>query len=99
MEIEQHDAGFLVAVAAASDRGEASKSGANQLAAVACNSASVVTGRPKERRNIVEAKHQLRARDIDPWYHTANASSLSDWSLADRGMERRFALREPATGC
>jgi hypothetical protein len=25
-------------------------------------------------------------------------SSLSDWSLADRGMERRFALREPATG-
>src|SRR6476659_8697162 len=26
-------------------------------------------------------------------------SSLSDWSLADRGMERRFALREPATGC
>ena len=26
------------------------------------------------------------------------ASSLSDWSLADRGMERRFALREPATG-
>jgi hypothetical protein len=27
------------------------------------------------------------------------ASSLSDWSLADRGMERRFALREPATGC
>src|ERR1700730_17785186 len=26
-------------------------------------------------------------------------SSLSDWGLADRGMERRFALREPATGC
>jgi hypothetical protein len=26
-------------------------------------------------------------------------SSLSDWSLADRGMERRFALRKPATGC
>jgi glycine/D-amino acid oxidase-like deaminating enzyme len=26
------------------------------------------------------------------------SSSLSDWSLADRGMERRFALREPATG-
>jgi hypothetical protein len=25
-------------------------------------------------------------------------SSLSDWSLADRGMERRFALRQPATG-
>ena len=22
---------------------------------------------------------------------------LSDWSLADRGMERRFALRQPAT--
>ena len=29
----------------------------------------------------------------------AVTSSLSDWSLADRGMERRFALREPATGC
>jgi hypothetical protein len=28
----------------------------------------------------------------------SSASSLSDWSLADRGMERRFALREPATG-
>ena len=27
------------------------------------------------------------------------SSSLADWSLADRGMERRFALREPATGC
>ena len=26
-----------------------------------------------ERRNIIETKHQLRARDIDPWYHTANA--------------------------
>ena len=26
-------------------------------------------------------------------------SSLSDWSLADRRMERRFALRQPATGC
>ena len=26
-------------------------------------------------------------------------SSLSDWSLADRGMERRFALRQAATGC
>ena len=25
--------------------------------------------------------------------------SLSDWSLADRGMERRFALRQAATGC
>jgi DNA/RNA endonuclease YhcR with UshA esterase domain len=29
----------------------------------------------------------------------APPSSLSDWSLADRGMERRFALRKPATGC
>jgi hypothetical protein len=30
---------------------------------------------------------------------TMIASSLSDWSLADRGMERRFALRQLATGC
>ena len=29
----------------------------------------------------------------------ADASSLSDWSLADRGMERRFALRQPTSEC
>jgi hypothetical protein len=34
-----------------------------------------------------------------PGLRDMDTSSLSDWSLADRGMERRFALRKPATGC
>jgi hypothetical protein len=40
----------------------------------------------------------LAARNCSNRYPPLS-SSLSDWSLADRGMERRFALREPATGC
>src|SRR6202030_57004 len=39
----------------------------------------------------------MRAECVDSVEN--RSSSLSDWSLADRGMERRFALREPATGC
>jgi hypothetical protein len=42
---------------------------------------------------LFEIKHRI-AGELE-----VKTSSLSDWSLADRGMERRFALREPATGC
>jgi hypothetical protein len=72
MEIEQHDAGFLVAVAAASDRGEAGERGADQLAAVACRNGQMHRPRRVMLRVLgfeaigLDKHHQVRRRQMLP---------------------------------
>jgi len=55
--------------------------------------------RPGRIANALRSRVVALTETSGQWRRNRPPSSLSDWSLADRGMERRFALREPATGC
>jgi len=72
MEIEQNDAYLLVAVAVASDRFQASKRGADQLAAVARRDRQMHRARRRMLRLVrleaigLHKHHQVRGRQILP---------------------------------